>query len=296
MLSSAEPMPVELVRQSEMGDCGDPLRFCDQEVARWAEFSGDYNPVHFDEDHARLAGLDATIVHGMLALLPVKQAITRQYRLTAGPEGDWFKFRAFFRTPVARRAAARLVVGTKGHGLEFRLKEPNGEIEHIRGSLAPCSRTIRPVQAQHLRQPGAGYVGERIGKLLAYYPYAGEAWVVLDALLFAEFMRSDAESIKEGAIASLRSSTGALDGATVTYQVSHAVYFSRQVMDATLGEFSSGDFLTYAVSSPGEPALASGQMGGRVVVDAFWKGQPIMQLEIGLLAKLLGSPVGDGAA
>ena len=36
--------------------------------AVFAELSGDHNPVHLDDDHARSAGFDGVIVHGMCVL------------------------------------------------------------------------------------------------------------------------------------------------------------------------------------------------------------------------------------
>ena len=46
------------------------------EVQEWARFSDDFNPIHFDSQYAKGAGLDGLVVHGMLALLPVKSALT----------------------------------------------------------------------------------------------------------------------------------------------------------------------------------------------------------------------------
>ena len=40
---------------------------------RWAEFSGDYNPIHFDLEQARLRG-EGLRVHGMRALLEIGRA------------------------------------------------------------------------------------------------------------------------------------------------------------------------------------------------------------------------------
>ncbi|MEE2827804.1 MAG: MaoC/PaaZ C-terminal domain-containing protein, partial [Myxococcota bacterium] len=36
--------------------------------AVFAELSGDFNPVHLDDEHARAAGFDGVIVHGMCVL------------------------------------------------------------------------------------------------------------------------------------------------------------------------------------------------------------------------------------
>lgn len=40
----------------------------DAALARYAEASGDHNPIHLDPDAARKAGLDDCVVHGMLIM------------------------------------------------------------------------------------------------------------------------------------------------------------------------------------------------------------------------------------
>lgn len=37
-------------------------------VQEFADFTGDYNPVHMDDDYCKLHGLETRIVHGMLIL------------------------------------------------------------------------------------------------------------------------------------------------------------------------------------------------------------------------------------
>ncbi|WP_249690333.1 MaoC/PaaZ C-terminal domain-containing protein [Stappia sp. WLB 29] len=45
------------------------------DVAAYAEASGDHNPIHLDEQAARAAGLPGTIVHGMLIMGRLEGAI-----------------------------------------------------------------------------------------------------------------------------------------------------------------------------------------------------------------------------
>jgi 3-hydroxybutyryl-CoA dehydratase len=40
----------------------------ERDVEGYAEVSGDYNPIHFDLEHARKHGFPDTIVHGMLTM------------------------------------------------------------------------------------------------------------------------------------------------------------------------------------------------------------------------------------
>lgn len=45
-------------------------------LVRYAGASGDFNPIHFDEDYARAAGLDGVIGQGMLGMGLVSRALT----------------------------------------------------------------------------------------------------------------------------------------------------------------------------------------------------------------------------
>ncbi|NTW00377.1 MAG: dehydratase [Oscillochloris sp.] len=54
-----------------------------EDFVRYAKASGDYNPLHTNPDHARAAGLDGVIAHGML----VMGALSRVANTLAGPTG-----------------------------------------------------------------------------------------------------------------------------------------------------------------------------------------------------------------
>ena len=91
------------------------------EVRRWAEFSSDFNPIHFEAEQARKAGLDDLVVHGMLALLPVKQAVSRAHAASGvaqqGGDGRWMKFHALFRNPIPHGSSSQLTVKpSRGNG------------------------------------------------------------------------------------------------------------------------------------------------------------------------------------
>ncbi|HTX07801.1 MAG TPA: MaoC/PaaZ C-terminal domain-containing protein [Solirubrobacteraceae bacterium] len=45
-------------------------------LVRYAGASGDFNPIHYDAEYARAAGLDGVIGHGMLAMGLLSEAIT----------------------------------------------------------------------------------------------------------------------------------------------------------------------------------------------------------------------------
>jgi acyl dehydratase len=55
-----------------------------EQLQRYANASGDFNPIHLDMEAARRVGLDSVIAHGMLSMAFLGQFITQQ--LTDFPE------------------------------------------------------------------------------------------------------------------------------------------------------------------------------------------------------------------
>jgi acyl dehydratase len=49
-----------------------------EQLRRYAEASGDFNPIHLDDEAARRVGLDGVIAHGMLSMAFLGQFIEQQ--------------------------------------------------------------------------------------------------------------------------------------------------------------------------------------------------------------------------
>ena len=65
-----------------------------EKINLYAQASGDFNPIHIDEEFARKSGLDGTIAHGMLILSYLSQMMTAAFGrnwLVAGKLDVWFK-------------------------------------------------------------------------------------------------------------------------------------------------------------------------------------------------------------
>ena len=67
------------------------------QIAKYADASGDDNPLHLDEEFAATTPYGRTIAHGMLLLAFVSEAMTKAFGLTWLCEG---KMKARFRAPV----------------------------------------------------------------------------------------------------------------------------------------------------------------------------------------------------
>jgi hypothetical protein len=58
-------------------------KYTESDALAWAQFSGDYNPVHFDLLQARAMGLETLTVHGMRVLLDMKNQLNQAITHTA---------------------------------------------------------------------------------------------------------------------------------------------------------------------------------------------------------------------
>ena len=76
------------------------------DLVKYAAASGDYNPIHFDHQSARAAGLPGIVVHGLLMAAWAMQAITA----VAGDSNPLAHMKLRFRNPL-RPAAAAVVSG-----------------------------------------------------------------------------------------------------------------------------------------------------------------------------------------
>ena len=64
-----------------------------EQLRRYAEASGDYNPIHLDEQAAQQVGLAGVIAHGMLSMAFLGQFVNRQIADIQGARMEHLKVR-----------------------------------------------------------------------------------------------------------------------------------------------------------------------------------------------------------
>jgi acyl dehydratase len=64
-----------------------------EQLRRYAEASGDYNPIHLDEQAALRVGLDGVIAHGMLSMAFLGQFVNQQIAGIPGARIEHLKVR-----------------------------------------------------------------------------------------------------------------------------------------------------------------------------------------------------------
>ncbi len=71
---TAPVLPAQAVAGTELPPR--TLRFTRQTLVRYAGASGDFNPIHYSDYHARALGLDGVIAHGMLTMGSALRTVT----------------------------------------------------------------------------------------------------------------------------------------------------------------------------------------------------------------------------
>lgn len=109
-----------------------------EDIAAYAEASGDRNPLHLDDAYARTVGFPSVIAHGMLTLGHLASAV----RGWAG-EGEVLGLRAQFRAPVfpgetivARGTVREVEGGTARLDVWIEVERDGGVEQPIRRSEA----------------------------------------------------------------------------------------------------------------------------------------------------------------
>ena len=68
-----------LLHTAVVGEVMTPLQrlVTQEQIAAYADASGDHNPIHLDPDFARMVGLPGTIAHGLLDMGILTEAVAR---------------------------------------------------------------------------------------------------------------------------------------------------------------------------------------------------------------------------
>ena len=165
------------------------LHFDSQAIEDWARLSGDRNPIHFDRAAARRMHAADVVVHGMLAMLPVKQALGRAAACEPGPENaTWIQFRSLLKAPVLRDRPVNLAMTHRADRIAFKLQPGGTHADNFTGYV----RRVEPPAWDSDARRITLLVSETQAWLHQFYAGLGrqlDPWVALDALVFGDFVR-----------------------------------------------------------------------------------------------------------
>ncbi len=258
------------------------LSFGMSDVRRWAHFSQDYNPIHFDLPHAKLAGLDSLVVHGMLVLLPVKQAVTDAFVDSGGANGRWTKFRALFRNAVLHDRSSALTLRSTDRRIDFRLLAADSGKEHFRGTCSSSGELPITATAEDWLEStlDSDHLEERMLRFINYYPFVKRGWIALDAIIFADFIRTKLKAIE----AMTQPYVAKMPGGKVLVQVSQTVFIDKDLIGEDVDRTRRLQRVTYKLARP-ELIPGDDQLIGTVLLPVLQDQRQIMLLELGLMVK-----------
>lgn len=101
-------------------------------LVRYAAATRDWNPIHWDHESARAAGLPGVVVHGLLMAAWVCQAVQRHHRLSSPLAEASFRFRA----PL-RPAVAATVVGSRNPSGDYKMTVESLHGIHVTAMVRP---------------------------------------------------------------------------------------------------------------------------------------------------------------
>jgi hypothetical protein len=252
------------------------LTFGPGDIRAWAHFSGDQNPIHFDPVRAGRAGAHGVVVHGMLVLLTVKNHASAVASASEGTGGPWWRFRSRLRQPVVAGDTVQLATRPQGEGIAFSVSSATRDRKLMTGSLLRQEVPSEDGTPWLRLDLPADLVAARAAELLAAFPWIGEPWVIADALIFSEFLRTGMRDLLTAHGIDLVTGTAA--GGDFVVQTSHEVGFDRDF-------FARSRPLDAALEVEASPPAVEGVEAGvyaTCTLVARCRGRAVMRLSLGI--------------
>lgn len=165
------------------------VRFEARDIKTWADLVGDYNPIHFDDSLSRDRGLNGVVVHGMLALLYLKNLVGHEIGRT-GDAGEWLRVKARFRVPVLRAADYRIDARESALRTRFNLTHDIDGAVAIDGMMN-WGDAPEPGEPSYIFEVPEGGYEDLLRRYKKAFPEMNLAWLFLDCLLFEILLKNE---------------------------------------------------------------------------------------------------------
>jgi hypothetical protein len=262
-------------------------QFDEAHIDSWAQFSGDFNPIHFDLGKARQAGSDAVIVHGMLPLLFVKKEVWKK-AAHDGMTADWLSLNCRLKSPLPRNAPHAFAIHELDGRGKFSIRSLTDPEELVRGTY-----TMRAPVPQENARTGmlieTPEAIERLAQFRALFPEIDELWIAVDAMVFSYFLSSEMayEAAKSMGMAGGATDQNTLMKQALTIQTSHAVSVCPHFAAQRLSGDPEIRQIDIRLGEPISIKNSDSELVGSHTADVYVNGRFSMQIEIGLMLKLL---------
>lgn len=270
------------------------LGFDASRIEDWAAFSGDRNPIHFDEGAARRLGADDVIVHGMLPILHAQAASARACA-SMSPPGGWREWHARLKWPLLRGRQAHLRLDASPGGCKFALTDPEGSKKYFHGRFerivrkpeepAPEVDDLPCVQIPPIRFD-AGVLASRGRAFREVFPDPGEsAWICVSAITFARFLSDGTGALRQAALRLVFGEGQApdVDRDVTVVQTTHAVRYDADYFDGrAIDDIPRAE----CAFTPAQLFKVENGCSGSVQWTVSADGQCVMELAVGLMLRV----------
>ncbi|QBR71161.1 hypothetical protein CU048_07550 [Beijerinckiaceae bacterium] len=262
------------------------IQFGAADLEKWAAFSGDYNPIHFEAAAAARLGLKEVVVHGMLAMLPLKATMEE---VAAKDYPDGARWTASLLNPVPLSAPSRttLDVGKTQGKSTFTLSNERGDLKFIKGlySRENFDRCLPDERGTLVRVP-ADEIAEKVLEFQDHYPYISRLWVFLDALIFYLYVKRNSQNVFAAEIKDYLSRIADPEDASnanfLVVHATHTVMISPTLLHAPL----TGLLPRFGYSVRGKDMIHNlNTLYGIVEITIWLDDVPGLIVEMGLMAK-----------
>lgn len=282
------------------------LVFESHQVRRWADFSGDYNPIHFQNTRAIRAGLRGIVAHGMLVLIPAKRAASA-FSHSHAPDEDR-QFKAFFKKPVPLGEPCFLRIDGTHRSLQFKIESEKRSNDHstesyVRGSYGVAKDRVAAIPRQTFestldwREISPTMLQTRADEYARIYDMQPvPLWAFLGSLVFSEYVRTsldkdvarwlDAPTDSQGVCNSRASSWVEREDITVlqtAFSLRHCPQLHADLAE-TIGTITVARWRRTAIDAVDTPSETIGSISLELETTSG-KAYPEIEIELTLIAK-----------
>ncbi|MCG7534487.1 MaoC/PaaZ C-terminal domain-containing protein [Pseudoalteromonas sp. OOF1S-7] len=257
------------------------LEFGSDQVKNWADFSGDFNPIHFDLDWAQRLGVENLVVHGMLAMLHLKQHLTEPVEHSPPEQETWHAFKAMICNPLPYNKQLLLAPVRKRQSLNYKGKCEASGADYFKGSIKwdvskPDAWHATPVLSGKIN------VSQRLSSFKHHYRENFASWVVLDAIVFSEFMNKQAKPLRNHIAEQITSAFGEVPDNLIVVHGNHSVFMNATLLQGKdLADCVTGE-VEYFIPEP-ELIVESNKIICLVKVLVKQGNSELMAVEMGLI-------------
>ncbi|MFC3395332.1 MaoC/PaaZ C-terminal domain-containing protein [Brenneria rubrifaciens] len=250
---------------------------------RWAEFSNDFNPIHFNLSAARSIGIPNIAVHGMLMMLPLKVNCDDYQREKAHAGWQW---KASLRQPILANTQCLFNIQhpTLSGKTLFSLCHGDGSTtKNLIGYHAPFS--FHNLHCESLAKL-ARYslppkcVVEKQKTFQQYYPNITALWIFIDALIFSQLLGQHAKTLIREAFYPYLKEQGKNTEDIFILHTTHKVMLSPTIQTLSL----SGEIgvINYTISV--DPSfIVDNKLCNMLTLPVWLDGELVIVIEISLV-------------